>query len=102
MDLDFEECFLAVESHVNEIIFVDQNPLQGGGKLLVIVHDEDGLEGFRMNGFVEGPRVLWFFSHENKRRSYSNASRVSGALVAVKNSISGRSAIITGPLFMKY
>ena len=63
MDLYFEERFFSVESDVDEVIFVDQDPLQGGGELPVIVHDEDGFEGSRMNGFVEGRRVLWFFCH---------------------------------------
>ena len=81
MDLHFEERFFSVERDVDEVILVDQDPFQGRGELLVIVHNEDGFEGLRMNGFVEGPRVLWFFCHAMSGCvAYNIASRVTGAL----------------------
>ena len=50
-----EESFLAVKSDVDEEILVRQDPLQGRGKLFVIVHEEDGLE---FKGLAASPGVV--------------------------------------------
>ena len=53
VDLDLGERFLTVERKIDKKIFVRQNPLQGGSKLLVVIHHENG---FQFESIAAGPR----------------------------------------------
>lgn len=41
---DFHEGFVAVIGHIDEEIFVGEDPLEGGRELLIVIDEEQGLE----------------------------------------------------------
>ena len=57
--LDLEQGFLAIKGDVHQEVFVGQNPLQSGSQLLVVINQENGLEGKSIGGarWAPGGRV---------------------------------------------
>src|ERR1700693_2606 len=64
VSLDLHHRFLAVERDIHQEILVSEDPLERGGELFVVVHDEDSLELKTVDDGLHFVRERVKFSHE--------------------------------------